>query len=110
MRSRRLEIRNSRIIISTIAVVTIFTIIGSVLFGTVKAHAASAEAPYKYYTSIRVEKGDTLWNIADTYITDNYDNRNDYIEEICSINHIAENTIHTGQYLTIPYYSSDYLE
>lgn len=110
MRSRREAVRNQRIILMSIVVVVCFVIIGSVLFGTIKAQAASAEPSYKYYTSIQVEKGDTLWNIAGNYITDDYADIDTYIEEICSINHIADSNIHAGQYLTIPYYSSDYLE
>jgi hypothetical protein len=78
--------------------------------GTVKTKAASANPSYKYYTSIQLEQGDTLWNIANTYMTDEYHNINEYIDEVCSINHISQEEIHAGQYLTIPYYSSDYLE
>lgn len=43
-------------------------------------------------------------------MTDEYTDITEYINEICTINHIDESDIHYGDYLTIPYYSSDYLE
>lgn len=109
MRSRRVAVRNQRIAFVSILFVILFILISSILFGSIKAQAASAETSYKYYTSIQVQKGDTLWKIANSYITEEYDSVNDYIEEICSINHISHD-IHSGQYLTIPYYSDKYLE
>ena len=33
-----------------------------------------------------------------------------YMEEICAINHILPGDIHSGQYLTIPYYSAEHLK
>lgn len=110
MRSRREAVRNQRIVFMSIIVIGVFVIIGSVLFGTIKAQAASSAPSYKYYTSVQIEKGDTLWEIAGNYITDEYKDMNAYIEEICSINHIADKDIHAGQYITIPYYSDAYLE
>lgn len=110
MRSRRAAMRNQRIVFVSILFVIVFITIGSVLFGSIKAQAAPAETSHKYYTSIQVQKGDTLWSIANTYMTEEYTSMNDYIEEICAINHIHSDHIHSGQYLTIPYYSDEYLE
>lgn len=72
---------------------------------TTNAQAAPTKVTAKYYTSIRIEAGDTLWTIASNYITDDYRNINDYILEVCSINHISKDEIHAGQYLVIPYYA-----
>ena len=80
------------------------------LFGVIRTQAAPAEPSYKYYTSIQVQSGDTLWGIADTYMTEEYTGVSAYIDEICSINHITADDIHAGQYLTIPYYSDVYLQ
>lgn len=85
---------------SVIAVV----IICSILFGTINTQAAPAEITTKYYTSIQIESGDTLWSIANEYITGEYSDINDYIDEICTINHISKDEIHTGKYLVVPYY------
>lgn len=59
----------------------------------------------KYYTSIEIEVGDSLWSIASEYMTDDYKNVQDYIEEIKSLNKLSGDKIHAGNYLVIPYYS-----
>lgn len=110
MRSRRMAVRKQRITVLTVVLVVLVMLTGCIIFGATKTQAAPAETTYKYYTSIQVQKGDTLWNIASNYMTDEYASVNDYIDEICEINHIAESDIHYGQYLTIPYYSAEYLE
>lgn len=75
-----------------------------------EASCASDAPVYKYYTSIQIQKGDTLWKIAGQYRTEECGSMEDYIEEICALNHISRDSIHSGQYLTIPYYSIQYLE
>ena len=107
MRSRRAAVKAQRRTFMLGLMVLTVIVIGSVLLGTIRTQAAPAEPSYKYYTSIQIQKGDTLWNIADEYITDDYDSMDKYMEEICAINHILPGDIHSGQYLTIPYYSAD---
>ena len=65
----------------------------------------AANAKYKYYTSVEIQKGDTLLSIADKYISADYKNKQAYIEEVLEINGLSDDTIHAGQYLTVPYYS-----
>ncbi len=67
---------------------------------------------FKYYTSITVAYGDTLWDIAEQYIDyEQYEDRNAYIEEVRSINHLnVEADIKAGQHLVVPYYSSDFVK
>lgn len=91
------------------SIVAVFMIC-SVIFGSSLTQAAPAETTYKYYTSLKLEQGDTLWNIAKEYISDEYKDTQAYIEEVCAINHIAADEIHAGQYIVVPYYSSDVLE
>ena len=62
---------------------------------------------HKYYESIRVESGDTLWTIADEYIDGFNLSKTDYIAEVCQINQISEDEIHAGDYIVVPYYSQD---
>lgn len=80
------------------------------LSGSINTKAASAENSYKYYTRIRIEQGDTLWQIAGEYMNDNYRSRKDYIREVQTINHLLGEDIRSGQYITVPYYSSEYLQ
>lgn len=58
----------------------------------------------KIVTSIEVKKGDTLWSIASRYITDEYDDINDYIDELKDSNGLTSDTIHAGSYIIVPYY------
>ena len=70
----------------------------------------SANDGFKYYTSVTVEAGDSLWDIADNYMDGHYADRDSYIAEVRSINHLDEaGTITIGQTLIVPYYSSEYV-
>lgn len=65
-----------------------------------------ASVQKKYYKSIQLEAGDTLWAIANEYRGDHYDSIYDYIDEVIEMNGLKSDEIHAGQYLTIPYYDS----
>lgn len=65
---------------------------------------------YKYYTSIQIQSGDTLWDLANDYITTEYQSINDYINEVKNLNSLETDDIHEGQYLTVPYYSCKALD
>ena len=72
----------------------------------------SASSSFKYYTSVTIEDGETLWDIADKFIDYNYyKNKNSYITEVQHINHLDENcSIDAGQILILPYYSNQYIK
>ena len=103
-RNRRDVVRDERIILSSLIFITVAIILGCCMFGSIRTEAAPYEVSQKYYTSIQINSGDTLWTIADKYMTDEYADKNDYIREVCNINHISGDSIHSGQYLTVPYY------
>ena len=73
------------------------------IFGT--AHITNAGTQdttrTKYFTSIQVESGTSLWDIAQEYMTD------EYIKEVKAINHMKNDLIYGGSYLCIPYYSAE---
>lgn len=106
MRNRREVVRNQKILLGFVIFVLAVITICSISLGAINTQAAPAELSYKYYTSIEIHSGDTLWSIASDYITDDYENMDEYINEVCEINHITENEIHSGQYITVPYYSN----
>lgn len=63
---------------------------------------------YKYYTSIEVTSGDTLWSIANKYADEEYVSVQEYIEDLKYMNNMTSDTIIEGHYLTIAYYSNEY--
>ena len=67
---------------------------------------------FKYYTQVTVAYGETLWDLSDDYIDyDEYKNKKEYIAEVQSINHLAEeDSIRAGQTLIVPYYSYDFVK
>ena len=104
---RNRSIKNFVIIFIVIAAV------GFILF-QMTARPANAEdrvteeQRYKYYTSIYVESGDSLWSIASQYMTADYDSIYEYMAEVKNINHLQSDFLKSGTRLCVPYYSSDY--
>lgn len=80
-----------------------------VVSGSMKTHANNG---FKYYTSITVEQGQTLWTIADDYMDyGHYKDKNAYIAEVESINHLnSDEMLLTGRMLIVPYYSAEYVQ
>lgn len=92
-----------------IAVVVIVILSLAVILGTsIKAFAGLSGTEKKghtYYTSIEVQHGDTLSAIADTYRQNSGMTEQEYIDEVCRLNHISDSdSIHEGGNLVIPYY------
>lgn len=77
---------------------------------TPEVNAQSEHVNTKYFTTISVEAGDTLWDIAEEYRTVEYASVQDYIDEVKEINHITGDDITTGCYLTVPYYAEKPIE
>lgn len=103
----------SRLVGGIFAVVLI--LVCSFRFGSFfsSAHGNTQEEPvdYKYYKSVEIAKGDSLWSIAETYMTDSYESVNDYIDELASINNLnADNldNIQEGDYIMVAYYDTEY--
>lgn len=90
--------------IATLCIILAF----ATTYGAIKSNANSK---FKYYTSVTVEAGESLWDIADEYIDyDIYTSKNYYISEVKSINHLnEEGTIVEGQMLIVPYYSAEFV-
>ncbi|MBE5939859.1 MAG: LysM peptidoglycan-binding domain-containing protein [Lachnospiraceae bacterium] len=91
-------------IIVILSVVLCFTF-SIVIFAT---PAKGNEKPrYKYFKSIEIEAGDTLWSIAEEYMTKEYKCTMDYVKELKSMNGLTSDTIHEGNSLVIAYYSDE---
>ena len=113
---RRIRIRNIRrasLRRAKINKITMpFKIIGIITFATLMIFTIMPEndiiiAEEKYdninYIYYRIESGDNLWNISKEYRPEFY-NINQYINIIKKINHIEDNNIQYGEWLTIPIY------
>lgn len=90
-------------------VIILAVIILFVLFSTVDtANAGTKDSVrYKYYTSIEIENGGSLWDIAEEYSSVEYESLEAYIDEVKEINHMDSDLVYAGSYLCIPYYSSE---
>ncbi len=71
--------------------------------GTSKASAAPDSEPVRYYTSIKIEQGDSLWEIASKYKLEN-ESIAEYIDEIIAMNQLSSEQITAGKSLMIYYY------
>ena len=74
--------------------------------------AANETTYFKYYTSIVVYPGHTLTQIAAKYMDSmHYDSTAEYVDEVKYMNHIDDaDKIHAGDYLIVPYYSTEFKE
>ena len=95
-----------RMLFVAITVVSILLgiVIGNNVISTSSSSATTEHTRELYYTSVEIEAGDTLWTIAEEYMSAEYDDINEYIKEIKKINGIYNDTIHAGNYLMVPYY------
>ncbi len=84
-------------------------VIGSMLFGNSFSSAKSddSEVLYKYYKSIEIESGDSLWSIAKEYKSDDMSVQ-EYIDELMKLNNLTDETIHSGRNLIVMYYDTEF--
>lgn len=89
----------------------IFLLAVSGFFGAdlISAKAGDRQHPgfHKYYTSIQIKEGDSLWSIAKQYKTNSGKTTGEFVDELKRMNRLNEDTIHAGNYLTVSYYQED---
>lgn len=105
---REQRTRRKRIVLFFVTLVLMFGM--GVGFGTILAKAEETEKvpAYKYYTSVEIQSGDTLWDIAEVYMdAEHYESRMDYINEVMKINHMVTDHLTVGKKLIVPYYSTE---
>ncbi len=105
-RARALAKRRMVLLLMTILFITIGTIIFGSCFTLAKDN--DTESSYKYYTSITIQEGDSLWSIAEEYRSEHYESIQDYIDELVVLNDLTSETIHAGQHLMVAYYDSEF--
>ena len=87
LRKQRELRRKCMTLVMTVCLIIICTV--SYHSISTSANTGEEEINFKYYTSVTVASGETLWDIADDYIDYNeYHNKKDYIKEVQNINHL----------------------
>lgn len=90
------------IIVAIIVTVVLYVAISHP--GESKADAKTAST--KLFTCITVQEGDTLWTIAEDYMTEEYSSIQDYIDEVVRMNDIKDaSDIKAGSNIAVPYYA-----
>ncbi len=115
-RIRRNQLRRQRIIrrqymaLGVICAIIIFTLCFS--FSTILSGAEGEDhvTNYKYYKTVTVHSGDSVWSIASANFDDErYSSLNSYIGEINSINNLdSASTLNAGETIIVPYYSTEF--
>lgn len=107
LRRRQQLRRNICMCLMTVIMISVF----STVFFSFKAKAQSnnEKLSYKYYKSITVAAGDTIWDYAEQYADAGYyDSYSSYIKEVMDINHLNDDNIIYGQHIIVPYYSDEF--
>lgn len=106
-RRRQIQVRrNICILILSIAAAVVL----SAFLVSISTQASELEhgTEYKYFKSIEVTKGDTLWSIAKENMDKNhYKSVSEYVNEIKIMNAMKSDSIVSGSYIIIPYYSTE---
>lgn len=87
----------------------VLAVIGMIYRGVSAVNAdEEIQERYKYYTSVYIDRDETLWNIASKYMTDEYTDIREYMDEVKSINHLTDDELQYGITICVPYYSDEY--
>ena len=110
VRYRRRKARAYRIRLVSLAAVTAAACLAFLVLTltlTARDAAADEQTVPIAYESVQVRSGDTLWSIAEEWQTDEWKDTRLYVQVIKEVNNLTSDTIHTGNYLIIPYYDHD---
>lgn len=104
-KAERIVMRRKMILFLVIA----FAFLAGFIFFSSLSKAESSRPIYTYYTSYQIQDDDTLWSIADKYMTVENSDKSAFIKNIKSMNHMLDDNIKAGDYLIIEYQSYDKL-
>lgn len=100
--------RNKAILIITLSFIAVILICLS--FNSISTEASDPDHKpvFKYYKSLEVKQGDTLWSIAQEYKNDQC-TVYEYVSEVRKINSLPSDQIKSGNCIIVPYYSTEFL-
>ena len=97
-----IDILKSRAVIIT---ASLTLILFTVVMSTCITASGDTTKKQKYYKSIIIESGDTLWDIAEQYYDSDVVSITEYIEELKEINNLSGERIRSGNYIVVSYYA-----
>jgi hypothetical protein len=104
-RRRRNKQLKQRLLISAF-VISLFVILLFFLMST-KSMADNKEPLFKYYKSIQVQPGDTLYDLSQEYVNPEMNDVDSFIDEVRYINNLEEDScLYEGNYIVVPYYAT----
>ena len=107
---RRREIMRTKFLIAIAVIIVIAVFLIFMIPQRVGASSNIEQVEtQKVYKSVEIQTGDSLWSIASDYYNDDYtsihyDDINDYIKELKSMNSLKDDVIHSGANITVAYY------
>lgn len=102
-RSRRAKRNILKFFVSLVIIVVVVTIV--VLCSNNTAQASESLSLNKYYKTVSINYGDTLWEIASEYTDGSNSRIKECISEIMSINNLKSDNITAGMKIIVPYYA-----
>ena len=107
-RRRQVYIKKLLLCVTSLIIVACLSIAVGCNFAAAHDNSENTPVEHKYYKSIEIQAGDTLWDIAEEYMNDEYSSVYDYIWELKEMNQLESDHIHEGQYLTVAYYDTEF--
>ncbi|SEK34199.1 MULTISPECIES: LysM peptidoglycan-binding domain-containing protein [unclassified Butyrivibrio] len=105
---KRREIQLRRRVVTFCVSVSVIIFLALILSFSFKSDASSSDdhQQYRYYSSVSIASGDSVYSIAEKYMDDlHYRDINELAHDIASINRISTNTdLVAGSKIFVPYY------
>lgn len=98
---RKLKGSVVRFLTGLIVIAAVLCIILFTNSNVIRADGDAAPERTRYYETITIKAGDTLWSIASEYRTSEYKDNRDYVEDLMYVNSLDSEYITAGQNLII---------
>lgn len=109
-RKRTIQLRKRILTLSAITFIMVFCFASIFFTFNTKAGNTSEDATlYKYYKSVQIQSNDTLWDLAKENYSVEKQSITEYIREVKQINHLEGDAIVAGNYIVLPYYSTEFV-
>ena len=103
-RCRRARAKRMAAFFLTLVIMTTVGLLIGIKLTTTSANADTKAPRQKYYREYQIEKGDTLWSIAEDEMGPGWSDIREYIYEVEVLNGIDGDDLTAGNYLQLPYY------